>query len=121
MSTETYQENPHDLCDSQTSVLTREFDSVVMLTWSNWYAEPRSNRYHYATRFARHVPVIFVQVDSSDELMHEERLTIGSPHPITVLRCPAQYDEESAHNLLDKLNRMGARRPLLWVYNIQFY
>lgn len=27
----------------------RAIDSVVMLTWSVWNTEPRSNRYHFAT------------------------------------------------------------------------
>ena len=40
-----------------------QFDAVVMLTVSDWHEEPRSNRYHYATRFARIAPVVFVQVD----------------------------------------------------------
>ena len=43
--------------------LSQKFDAVVMLTFSKWHTEMRSNRYHYATRFARHLPVIFVQPD----------------------------------------------------------
>src|SRR5437016_5499446 len=45
------------------SALNQYFDGVVMLTWSDWRTEPRSNRYHYATRFARSLPVLFVQPD----------------------------------------------------------
>ena len=48
------------------SNLKDRFDAIVMLTWSDWFTEPVSNRYHYATRFAKHLPVIFVQPDKEE-------------------------------------------------------
>ena len=39
----------------------QNFDAVIMLTWSDWETEPRSNRYHYASRFQKEVPVFFLQ------------------------------------------------------------
>lgn len=46
------------------SVFLSEFDCLVMLTWSDWHTELRSNRYHYVTRFAATgKEVVFVQPD----------------------------------------------------------
>ena len=105
------------------SEFNRSFDSVVMLTWSNWHTEPRSNRYHYATRFAKLAPVYFFQFDRSVDGFEIENLDVDN---IIICHAPwwfAPYNStgpipENLRNefgrLLDTLNIV---RPLVWVYN----
>jgi glycosyltransferase involved in cell wall biosynthesis len=88
------------------------FDSVVMLTWSNWKTEPRSNRYHYATRFARHVPVLFVQPDGAQPC--EEPSDNAN---IALLHVGSRYGARQLAPVSVALERRGLSRPLLWSYN----
>ena len=98
-------------------LLADMFDSVVMLTWSDWKTEPRSNRYHYASRFAKTLPVFFVQPDSRDGAVSFEH----SGHPgITIVHAPATYGAREAILIVNALRHAGARRPLLWVYNVHY-
>src|SRR5262245_917316 len=96
------------------------FDSVVMLTWSDWKTEPRSNRYHYATRFARHAPVFFVQPDSNNGEIYHEEIELGRGQNITIVHCPPIYNQPSMAALETVLHRLGSRNALLWVYNVWF-
>ena len=94
----------------------RSIDSVVMLTWSDWKTEPRSNRYHFATRFARHAPVFFVQPDSmSGDVWFEE----AAPN-ITIVHAADTYDPDGAQRLASALYKAGCHRPMLWIYNVLF-
>jgi glycosyltransferase involved in cell wall biosynthesis len=95
----------------------RGFDAVVFLTFSDWFREMRSNRYHFATRFARHLPVFFVQPDEfGDGFRWEETSTPN----ISVLHVGRNYDLEQLSALNAALNSRGVRAPLLWVYNFNF-
>jgi len=97
--------------------LKQRFDAVVMLTASDWFAEMRSNRYHYATRFARHLPVIFVQPDLNElQFRFEESGTAG----ITVLHVCRHFDWKQDVLLRTALKRKRIVKPLLWVYNHEF-
>jgi len=40
-----------------------DVDAVYFLMFAGWKRELRSNRWHYASRWARHVPVVLVQPD----------------------------------------------------------
>jgi hypothetical protein len=96
-----------------------EFDAVVMLTWSHWQTEPRSNRYHYGSRFARRVPVLFVQ----------PTLPVGEPMRVAPTDVPglelvelAQHvGPQQAAELVQLLQARGIRRPLLWIYSMMHY
>lgn len=94
------------------------FDAVVMLTWSDWRREPRSNRYHYATRFARRWPVIFVQATfpesgaSPVEAIEDE--------DILIVHAGDRYDFAQTCFLHDILRQRGIRKPLYWIYNPRF-
>jgi len=88
-----------------------------MLTWSDWHNEPRSNRYHYATRFARHLPVFFVQPDAPGR---EAVLESIPDSAIEILHVPQAYDITQTRALEATLARRGIRRPLLWIYNPHF-
>ncbi|MBL8590354.1 MAG: glycosyltransferase [Methylobacteriaceae bacterium] len=95
--------------------ISEAFDSVVMLTWSNWKTEPRSNRYHYATRFAQHMPVFFVQPDSTDKTV-----TIETIDGIHIVHCSEIYGAEQTMALREALFSRGVRSPILWIYNAFF-
>jgi len=99
------------------TALRDNFDAVVMLTWSNWHDEPRSNRYHYATRFARELPVLFVQPDLDEGPVKSEKV---HGHDITILHVSRHYTAEQSSQLMQVLKELGIRRPLLWIYNVYF-
>ena len=69
-------------------------DEVVMLTWCEWNSRPRSNHYHYASRFAKQVPVLFVQpnqtrksrVGSWKPLRHPDWRSCTYQLPTSILR-----------------------------------
>jgi glycosyltransferase involved in cell wall biosynthesis len=106
------------LSDPSPSIETGEaFDAVVMMTWSDWRHEPRSNRYHYATRFARQFPVYFVQPDSTDGSICLEPV---EGRAITLVHTPPAYDDQAARALVRFFATLGVRRPLLWIYNVFF-
>lgn len=90
------------------------FDAVVMLTASNWNTEPRSNRYHYATRFARYLPVLFLQTksDQFSSLIVQPTELPG----IEIANVPEFPDERLVDNLLALLRARGIRKPLVWGY-----
>ena len=97
--------------------LKQRFDAVVMLTASDWYTEMRSNRYHYATRFAKHLPVIFVQPDLNElQFRYEESGTEG----VTVLHTCEHWGWKQAKLLVQALARTQVVNPLLWVYHYGF-
>jgi hypothetical protein len=96
--------------------LCESFDCVVMLTWSNWFTEPRSNRYHYATRFARHLPVLFVQPNdwpNADIL----RAVATEHNRLEVIELSTVHAETSQNELETLLRARGLKRPLIWIYN----
>ena len=97
--------------------LNLAFDATIMLTWSDWHTEPRSDRHHYATRFARHLAVYFVQADGKKNAVRFEPVPGAN---ITLVHVPALYDEAHARLLDEALKAQGVFRPLLWIYNAFF-
>ena len=95
------------------AALRERFDAVVMLTASNWHTEPRSNRYHYATRFARILPVIFVQ---PDQPVPGYRFEASGHEGIELLHVRSQFTAEQARSIAAALALRGIKRPLLWAY-----
>ena len=93
------------------------FDCVVMLTWSNWNREMRSNRYHYATRFAKHLPVIFVQADLEEVSYQYENTEVEN---ITIFHVWQTYDQKQNELLNLALLEKKYIKPLLWIYNPLF-
>lgn len=95
-----------------------------MLTWSDWRTEPRSNRYHYASRFARHLPVYFLQVNLPDA---EHLQIVSEPTElaqVTLWRTSSGFTGQAGElqraAFLKQLKSVGARKPLLWIYNYGF-
>ena len=95
--------------------LSTLFDAVVMLTWSDWQTEPRSNRYHFATRFAKHMPVLFVQ--------HSERVGGGvkvrpsEVKNLDLVDMARPMGPVEVAQIRQLLHLRGIRHPLLWVYD----
>jgi hypothetical protein len=89
-----------------------------MFTWSNWRTEPRSNRYHYATRLAQHLPVYFVQKTPAGPGGLVEETVDG--HDIRILHMDENYGPEQSEALRGILLAKGIKRPLYWVYNSHF-
>jgi glycosyltransferase involved in cell wall biosynthesis len=103
--------------------LAERFDAVVMLTWSDWRTEPRSNRFHYATRFSRRLPVLFVQ--ARDDVFSYEFEPSGHAN-ITLLNLPGwlatRRGEAGQIRYLGRaLRERQIVRPLLWVYNTNLH
>ena len=94
-----------------------KFDAVVMLTWSDWFTEPVSNRYHYATRFSRHLQVVFVQPDQDNNKYYFENTEFEN---IVVMHLPDKYTPEQGKMLEKALFIRKIWKPLLWVYNVFF-
>lgn len=88
-----------------------------MLTWSNWHSELRSNRYHYATRFARNFPVLFVQADLGSNEYKFEQTEIPN---LTILHISKSYDRDQKNKLNAALLEHRCLRPLFWTYNVFF-
>jgi glycosyltransferase involved in cell wall biosynthesis len=89
-------------------------DSVVMLTWSNWHEEPRSNRYHFATRFAERWPVYFVQPNGTDDTV---KFSDIDGHAIKIVQIAGDYGPRQANRLAAALRSKGVHHPIVWVYN----
>ncbi|MDF1610267.1 glycosyltransferase [Hoeflea sp. YIM 152468] len=103
--------------------LEDHFDCVIMVTASNWFTEARSNRYHYATRFAQRIPVYFLQFDSYTEDVVTEDTGIDN---LTVVHMPASMApngnvdaafQELPAALESFMARFQFRAPLIWSYN----
>ncbi|WP_425062377.1 glycosyltransferase [Pyruvatibacter mobilis] len=105
------------------SRLSDFFDSVIILTASDWFSEPRSNRYHYASRFARELPTYFVQFDQdADEICTDaceiENLTIV--HANRAIPSPSTDEPHRGADFTHAtrwLRDQGCHRPLVWIYN----
>ena len=91
-------------------------DSVVMLSSSDWKIGPQSNHHHFAVRFARHVPVFYVQPDSLSGKTWFEPI---EPN-IIIVHAPDRYGAEEARELALALYGAGCRKPILWICNVLF-
>lgn len=95
--------------------LKDHFDAVVMLTWSDWKSEPRSNRYHYATRFAQYLPVLFLQH------LYQQRVGVSveaSDIPnIDLVSVSVGLSDQDVKDIKLLLAGRGIKRPLLWIYD----
>lgn len=100
-------------------VLNELFDAVIFLTWSDWETEPRSNRYHYASRFAQRIPVIFVQ-----NLLEIQGGALVSPSGIEnldLVNVSLPIKEGEVRTILDLLRCRGIKNPLVWIYDSLHY
>lgn len=95
--------------------VAEDFDAVVMLTWSDWKTESRSNRYHYATRFARQCPVFFVQPWALPD--SPIRVESSGVDNIDIVHLPSIVGKSESMQLRRLLVARGVKSPLIWIYN----
>ncbi|EXI69598.1 MAG: putative teichuronic acid biosynthesis glycosyltransferase TuaH [Candidatus Accumulibacter adjunctus] len=96
-----------------------QFDAVLFLTWSDWTTERRSNRYHYATRFARHIPVIFLQ---NQRLVGKDfQAANAGLAGIDLINVSAPISPRQTESILELLRHRGIKCPLLWIYDSLHY
>lgn len=93
------------------------FDCIVMLTSSDWFSELRSNRYHYAVRFAQHCPVIFVQPDKKGKGYEIESTEVPQVWVLHVSNC---FDKNQIKVIESILTQKQLQQPIFWVYNANF-
>lgn len=100
-------------------------DSVYILMHAGYSQEVRSNRWHFATRWARFLPVVFVAPETPwpGTVLGEEprianaRILKVVPNRGPLWRGPARIQ---IAQILNDMERTGARRPILWLYNAFF-
>lgn len=95
--------------------INEHFDAVVMLTWSDWGKEPRSNRYHYATRFARNLPVLFLQhLYAKRDGISVEASEVAN---IDIVNVSCGLSEQDVNDIKQLLAARGIKHPLVWIYD----
>ncbi|MBA2653510.1 MAG: glycosyltransferase [Gammaproteobacteria bacterium] len=97
--------------------ILNKFDAVIMLTWSDWKTELRSNRYHYASRFCKFLPVIFVQPDLLTEKYYYEKTELAN---VFILHVSRKFSQKQSFILNQALRAKNIIKPLVWVYNCRF-
>ena len=91
------------------------YDAVIMLTFSIWKKEARSNRYHYASRFSKLCPVYFFQFDLKFRDNYFEKIKNSN---IIIVHCNKKYlVSNNQHKLFNILKKIKTKKPLLWIYN----
>ncbi|MET3839611.1 glycosyltransferase [Bradyrhizobium sp. OAE829] len=100
-------------------------DCIYFLMYDSWPWEMRSNRWHYASRWARHLPVVLVQ----PVLMKDDEPSVSLPEPripnARILKVRAAYPPIcslttgmlQAKQLHEDMAAHGYSRPILWTYN----
>ena len=96
--------------------LKRCFDCVLFFTWSDWDKELLSNRYYYATRFAKILPVFFFQhkyrENNNSLCFHESEINNLFICDTSVSSLKNKPDE-----IYNFLKDLGYESPLIWVYD----
>ena len=115
------------LTDPKPSELNERFegiDSVVFLMFPGWRQELRANRWHYARRWARQVPVTLVQPDQrrlrrSLAVEPEPRIDRCSILSVREQHLATRLEDSlvAAGQIVSHLKATGCTRPLLWTYN----
>ena len=89
------------------------FDAVIVLSQSDWSTEKDSNRHQYTTRFAKSVPVYFVQGNQTSNkneiIIKEGRINVINPKFGFSVRTL-----EMVFSMIPRTNRL---RVLIWVYS----
>lgn len=112
--------------NNQEGSLERDFDAVVFLTGSDIENELVSNRFHWASRFAQHLPVFFLQNRGEKQKLgtHTKLGAVkldGFQTDIKLVNCSRPITRRTGRALAGMLQRQGVERPLFWVYDITNY
>lgn len=96
-----------------------QFDAVIMLTWSDWDNEPRSNRYHYGSRFEKLVPVYFLQHRYRD--IENIKVRPSGLDKLKIVDMPVNGSEKTVEQFLLTLKKDGIKNPIFWIYDTLNY
>ena len=106
------------------SDVTAAVDSVYFLMYDGWDDELESNRWHYARRWASHLPVTLLQPRQSVARRRGAAAVAGIQNceilPILETRGNATYPLQGlvqAAQVMEHMAERGHSRPLLWCYN----
>ncbi len=100
-------------------------DSVYMLLHPGWTREARSNRWHFATRWAKHLPVVLVvpetmwpgRVSRKEPRIKNCRILKVVPNFGPIWGGAAQLHTAQ---ILNDMKKEKFKRPILWLYNAGF-
>jgi glycosyltransferase involved in cell wall biosynthesis len=99
-------------------------DSIYFMMSAGWKAELRSNRWHYASRWAQHLPVILCQPTLADDepSFSEPEPRIRNCRVLHVCRAAPPYTTPScsliqARHILADMRAHGHRKPIFWAYS----
>jgi len=116
---------PDDIETAATATSQLDADSVYMFLHPGWKREQRANRWHFAARWARYLPVVLVipdtvrtgQVEEPEPRIEGARILRvvpnggGLPGPLAGIQL-RQVEAD--------MKRSGYRQPILWLYNANF-
>ena len=104
--------------------LLAKIDSVYFLMYDGWREELESNRWHYARRWARHLPVTLLQPQqrmprrqkavAAPGIANCEVLPVLQPRGESIYPLPGLVQ---AAQVMEHMASRGHERPLLWSYN----
>lgn len=104
--------------------LRSEIDSVYFLMYDGWPEELESNRWHYARRWARHLPVTLLQPRQRMPRRQSAGPAAGMDNcevlPLLQSRGDANYPLlglVQAAQVMENMAARGHERPLLWCYS----
>jgi glycosyltransferase involved in cell wall biosynthesis len=105
--------------------LDPDVDCVYMLMFPGWEHELRSNRWHFASRWARQRPVVLVQPTEKGRATRstvEKRIpNCRVLHVAAAAYAPGYFaeSERQSTQIAADMRSHGYSRPLLWLYNPQ--
>lgn len=100
-------------------------DSVYMLLHPGWKNEQRANRWHFAARWARYLPVVLVipdtmrtgQVTEIEPRIDGARILHVTPNSGSL---PGVLAGIQFRQIQTDMKHAGFKRPILWLYNANF-
>jgi glycosyl transferase family 1 len=100
-------------------------DAVYFFMLEGWTHELRSNRWHYAKRWARHLPVVLLQPTQVVASRRRVSRAEGRIPNCTILEIKSSLGEASylqdtlvqLGQVTHDMEQRGVERPLLWFYN----
>ena len=104
--------------------LRSEIDSVYFLMYDGWRDEMESNRWHYARRWSRHLPVTLLQPRQRMPRRQNASLVSGIDNcevlPILRPRGETAYPLlglVQTAQVMEHMAKRGHERPMLWSYS----
>jgi glycosyltransferase involved in cell wall biosynthesis len=117
--------DPEPPRESGTNRMPLPFDSIYFMMFAGWRSEGYCNRWIYAQRWARHVPVILVQPERppAGGWSHEAEPRLPNTEILSIRENAdsagpsIEEGAAEARQIISFMRRRNHRRPLLWFYN----